>query len=255
MRHSNHSRKMKKNLTILSSLLCFVSVFIISCGESEKEHPTDTGSEHPTETVEPTAKEADDAEPAAEEKESAAKTEEHPAEPAGKKEEAPAKAEEHPAEHPEEKSEPPAEQPAGSEEQPEKIEEPPAQKSEQIEQPKAEKKRVTKADIFAGISAHIENKAKEGNGKYRMDYKDNELALSLMKVHQDKLTRLQDGLFFACTDFRGDDGNTYDVDFNLKGRPGAMVVTEATVHKINGNRLYRWKQQEDGNWSRVPAEG
>ena len=87
-----------------------------------------------------------------------------------------------------------------------------------------------------------------------MDYEERELALSLILVHLDKLARLKNGLFFACTDFQGDDGNTYDVDFYLKGRPGAMVVTEAMVHKVNGNRLYKWKQEGDGNWSRVAAE-
>ena len=33
-----------------------------------------------------------------------------------------------------------------------------------------------------------------------------------------------------------------------------MTVTETTVHKINGQPLYVWKQKRDKTWHRVPAE-
>ena len=88
-----------------------------------------------------------------------------------------------------------------------------------------------------------------------MDYEGNELALNLIKVHEDKLAQLDNGQHFACTDLKGSDGNTYDVDFFLKGEAGAMKVIEATVHKINGERLYSWKQKEDGHWVRITTEG
>ena len=119
----------------------------------------------------------------------------------------------------------------------------------------AKKKMVTKADISTGIKSHIANMVKEGNGAYRMDYEGNELALNLIKVHEDKLAQLDNGQHFACTDLKGSDGNTYDVDFFLKGEAGAMKVIEATVHKINGERLYSWKQKEDGHWVRITTEG
>ncbi len=128
-------------------------------------------------------------------------------------------------------------------------------KAEHPEHPTATKKTVTKADISAGIKSHIANKVEEGNGAYRMDYEGNELALTLIKVHRDKLAQLDNGQHFACTDLKGSDGNTYDVDFFLEGSAGAMKVIEATVHKINSERLYRWKQKEDGHWVRITTEG
>ena len=127
-------------------------------------------------------------------------------------------------------------------------------KEHPAEHPTAKKKTVTKADISAGIKSHIANKVKEGNGAYRMDYEGNELALTLIKVHEDRLAQLDNGQHFACTDLKGSDGNTYDVDFFLKGHAGAMKVIEATLHKINDERLYRWKQKEDGHWVRITTE-
>ncbi len=46
----------------------------------------------------------------------------------------------------------------------------------------------------------------------------------------------------------------YDVDFFLEGDPGAMTVTETTVHKVNGQPLYVWKQNRDKTWERAAAE-
>jgi hypothetical protein len=48
------------------------------------------------------------------------------------------------------------------------------------------------------------------------------------------------------------DGKTYDIDFFLAGPPGAMKVTDTTVHKIDGKPLYDWKEK-DGKWQKVPA--
>ncbi len=88
-----------------------------------------------------------------------------------------------------------------------------------------------------------------------MDYDGRELALTLLKVHRDKLATLEHGTYFACTDLKGSDGKTYDVDFFLTGKPGAMAVTEATVHKIDGKPLYSWKQGADGHWTRISQKG
>ena len=116
-----------------------------------------------------------------------------------------------------------------------------------------EKKPVTKADIAKGIKAHIKSATKEGGGKYKLNHEGAELSLKLEKVHKDKLAQLDNGLFFACTDFQGSDGNTYDVDFFLGGSAGDMEVTDAAVHKINGVPLYTWRQKSDGKWVKDPV--
>jgi transglutaminase-like putative cysteine protease len=79
------------------------------------------------------------------------------------------------------------------------------------------------------------------------------LQLKLVRVHTEYLANLGPRRHFACVDLVGTDGEVYDVDFFLAGDPGAMRVTETTVHKINGQPLYTWEQKRDGTWRRVPV--
>ena len=150
----------------------------------------------------------------------------------------PASAGEHPSEHPSE--------------HPEKKARKPTAKSEHPEHPTKKEKSVSKAEIAKGIKVHIRSAEKEGGGVYRMNYEGTELALTLKRVHRDKLAQLENGQFFACTDFDGSDGNTYDMDFFLRGTSGDMKVTDATVHKINGSPLYNWWQRPDEKWVKIP---
>ncbi len=113
------------------------------------------------------------------------------------------------------------------------------------------KHEISTADIATGIEKHIADKTKAGGGKFSVVDGDKTLSLTLTKIHNDKLANLGDGSYFACVDFKGDDGNTYDVDFFLKGESGAMLVTETTVHKVNGTPRYNWKQEADGKWTKV----
>jgi hypothetical protein len=59
---------------------------------------------------------------------------------------------------------------------------------------------------------------------------------------------------FACVDMASADGQFYDLDFFLHGDPGDMTVTETTVHKLNGQPYYVWKQNEDKHWVRAPVD-
>jgi transglutaminase-like putative cysteine protease len=68
------------------------------------------------------------------------------------------------------------------------------------------------------------------------------------------LSHLGDGVSFACVDLVGTDGPVYDVDFFMKGPPGAMKVTETSVHKVNGQPLYTWEQRRNGAWRKVPVK-
>jgi hypothetical protein len=114
-------------------------------------------------------------------------------------------------------------------------------------------KQVSTADISAGIKKHIDAESKQGaNGKMHVKYQGQDLALDLIKVHDDRLQDLGGGKYFACVDMKGTDGKTYDIDFFLTGQPGKMTVTETSVHKIDGKPLYNWKE-ENGKWHKVPA--
>jgi hypothetical protein len=114
-------------------------------------------------------------------------------------------------------------------------------------------KQVSTADISAGIKKNIEtDNKKSGDGKFHVNYQGQDLALDLIKVHDDRLQDLGDGKYFACVDMKGTDGKTYDIDFFLTGQPGKMKVTETSVHKIDGKPLYNWKE-DNGKWRKVPV--
>jgi hypothetical protein len=114
-------------------------------------------------------------------------------------------------------------------------------------------KQVSTADISAGIRNNIDAKGKKSpDGKFHVDYQGQDLALDLIKVHDDRLQDLGSGKYFACVDMKGADGKTYDIDFFLTGPPSEMKVTETSVHKIDGKPLYNWKE-ENGTWHKVPA--
>ena len=114
---------------------------------------------------------------------------------------------------------------------------------------------VVTDDIKAGIEKHIADRVRLGNGFYRMPFGDKELRLKLVRVHIEYLSNLGPRRHFACVDMVCADGDFYDVDFFLAGDPGAMTVTETTVHKLNGRPFYLWKQNADQTWVRAPVEG
>jgi hypothetical protein len=146
--------------------------------------------------------------------------------------------------------------PAFSQEHPEhptkKTAEHPKQGAEHAKQA-AETKQVSTADISAGIKSNIDAKTKKSpDGKFHVKYERQDLSLDLVKVHDDRLQDLGSGKYFACVDMKGTDGKTYDIDFFLTGQPGKMKVTDTSVHKIDGNPLYNWKE-ENGQWTKVPV--
>jgi transglutaminase-like putative cysteine protease len=110
------------------------------------------------------------------------------------------------------------------------------------------------ADIQAGIERHIEEQTRAGQGYFHLRFDQHRLRLRLVRVHTEYLANLGPRRHFACVDLVDTDGEVYDVDFFLAGDPGAMTVTETTVHKINGQPRYAWKQKKDGTWHRVPIE-
>jgi hypothetical protein len=114
-------------------------------------------------------------------------------------------------------------------------------------------KEVTTAEISAGIKKHIENETKKSSdGKFHTKYEGKDLALDLIKVHDNRLSSLGGGKYFACVDMKSTDGTTYDIDFFMAGDPADMKVTDTSVHKVNGKPLYNWKE-EGGVWKKVSA--
>ncbi len=113
---------------------------------------------------------------------------------------------------------------------------------------------VVTADIQEGIEKHIEEQTLSGGGYFKLPFREGELRLKLVRVHTEYLSNLGIHRHFACVDLASPDGDVYDVDFFLAGDPGAMTVTETTVHKINGQPLYIWKQKRNKTWRRASVK-
>lgn len=124
----------------------------------------------------------------------------------------------------------------------------------QGQSPPAPIPNVVTKDIQEGIEKHIEEQTRLGHGYFTICHDGRQLQLKLVRVHTEYLANLGPRRHFACVDLASIDGDVYDVDFFLAGDPGAMTVTETTVHKINGKPLYVWQQKPDKSWVRVPAQ-
>ena len=127
------------------------------------------------------------------------------------------------------------------------------QTTSRAQQNSMQTREVSNTDISAGIKRYIANDTKKSNDrKFHVKYGGQDLALGLVKVHDDRLSSLGGGKYFACVDMKATNGTIYDIDFFMAGQPGSMRVTEASVHKINGKPLYNWKE-ENSVWKRVRA--
>lgn len=114
---------------------------------------------------------------------------------------------------------------------------------------------VVTANIQAGIEKYIEEETRKADGYFRFTSGGKEYSFKLVRVHTEYLSNLGPARHFACVDMVDISGDVYDVDFFLSGRPGAMTVTETTLHKLNGIPFYMWEQEKKGTWKRVPVRG
>jgi hypothetical protein len=118
--------------------------------------------------------------------------------------------------------------------------------------PQAATMEASMTDVSDGLKRFIGSYSmKSADKKFHMPYQRKDLALDLIKVHDDRFSSLGGDKYFACVDMKGSDGRIYDIDFFLVLRPGKLTVTETSVHKINGKPLYNWKE-EKGIWKKVP---
>jgi len=107
--------------------------------------------------------------------------------------------------------------------------------------------------VSAGLQDFIRGyAAKSANKKFPVPYQRKNLALDLVKVHDDRFSSLGGNKYFACVDMKGTDGKMYDIDFFMTVTGNKLTVTDTSVHKINGKPLYNWKQQ-GGVWKKVPV--
>ncbi len=113
--------------------------------------------------------------------------------------------------------------------------------------------QASMSDVSDGLKKFISGyAAKSADKKFHVPYQRKNLALDLVKVHDDRFSSLGGDKYFACVDMKGADGKIYDIDFLMAVQTGKLTVTETSVHKINGKPLYNWKE-EKGVWKKVPV--
>jgi hypothetical protein len=113
-------------------------------------------------------------------------------------------------------------------------------------------KAVTMDQLAQSIQETIEAKAKEQGGTFHVEdpVLHKTWALTLVRVHKDRLAQLGPDTYFACTDFRAADGTMLDVDFYMKDENGRLTFTDTAIHKVNGKPRFTYKKV--GNyWERV----
>ena len=115
-------------------------------------------------------------------------------------------------------------------------------------------KKVSIEEIESGIKDFIQKKTEENAGYFEVHDRGQDFRMKLVRVHTEYLANLGPNSHFACVDLADETGDVYDVDFFLSGEPGAMDVTETSVHKLNGKPYYAWKQKQDKTWNRVPVK-
>ncbi len=126
---------------------------------------------------------------------------------------------------------------------------------EHPEHPKQEAKAdaktgVTMPELATVIKDHIKSKSENGKFPVSDETTSETVALELDHVHDERLSRIDKNTYFACVDMKSPSGQTYDIDFILKGSSkDTLKVTETAVHKIDGKARYTWKE-EDGLWTK-----
>jgi hypothetical protein len=111
---------------------------------------------------------------------------------------------------------------------------------------------ITPDEIAKTITGFVTADSKLKGGYFVIyDAKKKEpLALTLVRIHKDKITKLSDDLSFVCADFRTPAGKMYDLDFYVSHPEGRnMHVSEITIHKEAGVPRYNWVK-EGGKWIR-----
>jgi hypothetical protein len=131
---------------------------------------------------------------------------------------------------------------------------PAASAQEHPEHPNATK-TVDIDALEKAIKEKIADKTKADGGVFKLedDVLHKTWQLELVRVHRDKLARLEDGTYFACVDMKEKGGHDLvDVDFFLKENDGNLTFSDMAVHKVNGVARYDWEKKGD-RWVKTPA--
>ena len=114
--------------------------------------------------------------------------------------------------------------------------------------------QVSTDSLADAITSYVTSESKERGGAFPAPAPNGgePLGLTLTIVHRERVSRLADGRYFACADFKSADGNAYDVDIFMRAESKGLVPSDIIIHKVNGTPLFNWSER-DGVWSAVPV--
>lgn len=119
------------------------------------------------------------------------------------------------------------------------------------EHPTSKKATLTKETLAEAIRDYVNGESDLKGGYFLFfDKKQGKpLALTLDRVHKERLATLGGGVYFACADFKAIDGDMYDLDIFMKETKEGLEVTDISLHKKNGQARYTWTEK-NGIWSK-----
>jgi len=110
--------------------------------------------------------------------------------------------------------------------------------------------KLTKEDLARAIEDHVKAKSEDGVFKVQDEVSGKTLDFKLDLVHEERLSQVGPDRYFACADFKADDGTVYDVDFFMEGKDkGSLQFSDLSIHKVNGEPRYSW-YEEGGVWKK-----
>ena len=123
------------------------------------------------------------------------------------------------------------------------------------EHPSPKKPTLTKESLAKAIGDYVQKETTLRGGFFMVydPVAKKTLLLTLVKVHEDRLSPLGNGVYFACADFKTADNHIYDLDFIMKESKSGLEVNEITIHKEEGKARYTWIE-ENGIWKRQYAQ-
>src|SRR5438067_9054167 len=104
--------------------------------------------------------------------------------------------------------------------------------------PQAAVMQASMSDASDGLRRFISGyAAKSADKKFHMPYHRKDLALDLVKIHDDRFSRFVGYKYFAWVDMKGTDEKIYEIDLLMLIQTDKLTITENTVNKYNGKPL------------------
>lgn len=108
----------------------------------------------------------------------------------------------------------------------------------EVAKPQAESgpARVSMDEIARAIESYVETDSRLKGGAFLLhdSLTAEVLWLRLSKVHQERVAKVNDRLYFACCDFTSKDGRVYDLDFFIVDGAGKILRCDACGYAIRG---------------------